>query len=277
MEKVDRLGWVAGTAFKAYGTRIGVRVNQPDVLERLEKVFPPGWKPTRSPVVDHMYSLLSGRNDPKSRIRRFNLLYSKSVRVARSTDLDQVIQAFESDLQNFVALTARTRLFVHAGVVGWGNRAILMPGRSFSGKTTLVTAMVRAGASYYSDEYAVLDSRGGVHAFPKPPSIREGDGVISHRCALDELDGLQGSRPLRVGLVVMSEYKPGSRWRPRGLSPGQAVLALLANTVSARLRPQLALRTLEKAVSHAPALKGTRGEAEETAESLLNGLDRTAE
>ena len=277
MEKIDRLGWAAGTAFAAYGSRIGVRVNRPELLERLREVFPPGWKPAKSPVVDHMYSLLSGRNDPKSRIRRFNLLYSESVRVARSTDLDQVIQAFESDLQNFVELTARTRLFVHAGVVGWGNRAILVPGRSFSGKTTLVTAMVRAGASYYSDEYAVLDSRGRVHAFPKPPSIREGDGVSSRRCALDELDGFQGTRPLRVGLVVMSQYKPGSRWRPRELSPGQAVLALLANTVSARLQPQLALGTLGKAVSRAPALKGVRGEAEETAETLLNQLDRSVE
>ncbi len=195
MEKVDRLGWVAGTAFKAYGTRIGVRVNQPDVLGRLEKVFPPGWKPLRSPMVDHMYSLRLGRNTPRSRIRRFNLLYSESVRVARSMDLGEVIQAFESELERFVALTARTRLFVHAGVVGWRDCAILLPGRSFSGKTTLVTAMVRAGASYYSDEYAVLDSRGRVHPYPKPPSIREGSGAVSRRCSLDEFNGVQGSRP----------------------------------------------------------------------------------
>lgn len=277
MEKVDRLGWVAGTAFKAYGTRIGVRVNQPDVLGRLEKVFPPGWKPLRSPVVDHMYSLRLGRNTPRSRIRRFNLLYSESVRVARSMDLGEVIQAFESELERFVALTARTRLFVHAGVVDWRDCAILLPGRSFSGKTTLVTAMVRAGASYYSDEYAVLDSRGRVHPYPKPPSIREGSGAGSRRCSLDELGGVLGSRPLRVGLVVVSEYKPGSRWRPRVLSPGQTILALLANTVAARFQPRLALRTLGRVAGDAPALKGARGEAEETAESLLNGLDRTAE
>jgi uridine kinase len=37
---------------------------------------------------------------------------------------------------------------------------IAIPGRSFSGKTSLVTALVRAGAVYYSDEFAVIDRDG---------------------------------------------------------------------------------------------------------------------
>ena len=67
-------------------------------------------------------------------------------------NLDEVIRALQTDLQLFVATEALSRLFVHAGVVGWRGRAILVPGTSFSGKTTLVAAMVQAGASYYSDE-----------------------------------------------------------------------------------------------------------------------------
>jgi hypothetical protein len=35
---------------------------------------------------------------------------------------------------------------------------------SYSGKTTLVSELIRAGATYYSDEYAVIDERGRVHA-----------------------------------------------------------------------------------------------------------------
>jgi hypothetical protein len=31
-----------------------------------------------------------------------------------------------------------------------------------------VAELVRAGATYYSDEFAVLDSRGRVHPFPRP-------------------------------------------------------------------------------------------------------------
>jgi hypothetical protein len=39
-----------------------------------------------------------------------------------------------------------------------GPLAILIAGRSFSGNTTLAAELVRAGATYYSDEFKVVDS-----------------------------------------------------------------------------------------------------------------------
>jgi hypothetical protein len=77
----------------------------------------------------------------------------------------------ESEIRQWVAKTAKKRTFVHAGVVNWHKRAIVIPGRSRSGKTTFVAELVKAGASYLSDEFAVLDSRGRVHPFAKPLSI----------------------------------------------------------------------------------------------------------
>ena len=70
-----------------------------------------------------------------------------------------------------VANYAPDRVFVHAGVVAWRGRALVLPGTSFAGKTTLVAELVRAGAIYYSDEYAVLDEQGRVH----PYSARSAD------------------------------------------------------------------------------------------------------
>ena len=66
-----------------------------------------------------------------------------------------------------MAAETRERVFVHAGVVGWKGHAIVIPGRSRSGKTTLVAELVKAGAEYYSDEFAVLDAEGRVHPFPE--------------------------------------------------------------------------------------------------------------
>jgi len=77
-------------------------------------------------------------------------------------------------VSRYIALWARRRVFVHAGVVAWQGRAVLIPGRTLSGKSWLVRALVRAGAEYYSDEFAVLDARGRVHPYPLPP--READG-----------------------------------------------------------------------------------------------------
>jgi len=277
MEELDRLGWEAGIAFRAYGTHVGVRVNQADVLERLQPLFPPGWKSARSRVVDRLYSLRVGPNRPSpgSRIRWYNLLYANTQRIARTLDLDDLLQVLVADMRLFVAETSETRVFIHAGVVGWRGRAIVLPGKTFSGKSTLVAGLVKVGATYYSDEYAVFDSHGRVHAFPLPPEILEGSGR-SIAELIEELGVTPGGPPLPVGLVIVSEYKPGARWSPQTLSPGQAALALLANTASARLQPQRALETLKRAVGRAPVLIGVRGEVDEVLEKMLAELDNAA-
>lgn len=269
MAKLDRLGWAAGMAFTAYGVRVGVRVNRAGVLDRLIELFPFGWKPATSPIVEHLYSVIIGGTGPHPTVRRFNLLYSNLERLARTPDVAQLLETFESNVQLHVAEAARRRLFVHAGVVGWRGQAILIPGRSFSGKTTLVAELVRAGAMYYSDEYAVLDAHGRVHPYPRPLQIRENGTGRQKKFPVENLGGQLGSQPLSVGLVVVSEYKEGGRWRPRRLSAGQGVLALLAHTVSTRRQPERALPVLQQVVLHAPVLKGARGEAQEVVTAIL--------
>jgi hypothetical protein len=100
-----------------------------------------------------------------------------------------------------------------------------------------------------------------VHPYPKPLSIRPETAGRPQKCSAEALGGSTGVKPLPVGMVAVSQYKPGARWRPRPLTPGKAVLALLANTVPARNRPEAALATFRQVVSQAPVLKGTRGEA----------------
>jgi hypothetical protein len=179
-----------------------------------------------------------------------------------------LFERFEADLQLCVAEAARRRVFVHAGVVGWKGRAVVLPGRSFSGKTTLIAELVRAGADYYSDEFAVLDPEGRVHPFARPLAVR-GVGFRQRKVSVAELGGSAATKPLPVGLVVVSEFREGSRFRPRTLTPGQGSLALLANTVPARRRPAEVLETLEKVVRAADIVRGARGEAAEAAAKIL--------
>ena len=269
MEKIDRLGWAAGMCFETYGLRIGLRVDQPDALERAVCCLPWGWKAAPSPIVEVIYSLIAGGVDSRVNVRRFNLLYRGPFRVQRTLEPDQVFTSFETDLQLLVAEHARRRVFVHAGVVGWQGQAIVLPGRSLSGKSTLVAALIRAGATYYSDEYAVIDSRGYVYPFARPLALRQTGDFPSRRISAEELGGEAGVRPLPIGLVVCTRYKEGADWRPRTRTAGQGLLALLANTVPARRKPRLVLATLRKAVAQARVVQGLRGEAEQTVERLL--------
>jgi len=140
---------------------------------------------------------------------------------------------------------------------------------SHSGKTTLVNQLIRAGATYYSDEYAVLDRRGRVHPYARPLRLRFPDSLDRKRIKAEEIGAAVGFKPLPIGLVVFTCYEPGARWRPRRLTCGNGVLELMANTVSARSRTARALSVLPKALESAQILKGCRGEAHEAADAVL--------
>jgi hypothetical protein len=264
MDRLDRLGWTAGMAFDAYGIRFGVRVNQADVLPNLKSRLPPGWRPSRSSIVDGLFSLWVG--EAKGRVRKFHLVYAGISRRARTLDLDEALGTLEADLRQAVAAHARRHVFVHAGVVAFGDQAILLPGRSWSGKSTLVRELVRAGAVYYSDEFAVLDGRGRVHPFAKPISIRNGERVESWD--VEEMGGVCGGPALPVAGVIFTEYRSGARWRPIRQSPALGLLELLRHAVPVRRRPKSTLAVLSKLVSRAVILKGVRGEAALTAHAV---------
>jgi hypothetical protein len=272
MAKLNRLGWAAGITGVAYGVRFGIRTSEPDVLPQILHCLPPGWKPAGSPMVELLYSLIVGGDGPPLGIRRLHLLYSGSDRLAREKELAPALELLESDLQLRVAELARRRTFVHAGVVGWRGTAIVIPGKSYSGKSTLVAELVRAGAVYYSDEYAVLDSVGRVHPYLKPLSIRGEDGSGSSKWTAEQLGGVSAGPPLPVGAVLIGGYRRGKRWRPRQVSAAQGLLALLRNSVTIRSQPRRTIKTLLQAVTGAAVLRGVRGEAEDVVEELLNRM-----
>lgn len=273
MEKIDRLGWAAGVSCYTYGLNVGVRISAPELLDRVLERLPPGWEPGCSHFVDRLYSLKVGSTSPKGKVRTFHLLYMGLTRLARTMDLDEALDVLEGDLQMHVAEHAQNRVFVHAGVVGWKGRALLLPGRSLAGKSTLVAALLRAGATYYSDEYAVLDGRGMVHPFPRRLALRRAEGQSPRRATPAEFVAPSGTGPLPVGLVALTTYRPEANWRPAALTPGKAVLALLNHAIPAERAPDMVLNTLEKVAPDCRVLKGLRGDADATAPALLRAME----
>lgn len=271
MAKIDCLGWADGASFTSFGVRLGVRVNQVAILDDLIARLPPGAEPSSAQAVDHLYSMIGFQRTQTSKIRRLNLGYWNLSRFMRSRDFDDLLDAFESHVQLTVAEHAPRHIFVHAGVVGWKGRAILIPGLSFAGKTTLVDQLIRAGATYYSDEYAVIDKLGRVHAYPRPLGVRSPNSFASKKVTAGEIGADVGTKPLRAGLILSTRFKTGAKWRPTVLTPGKGVMELMSNTVSARSQPQLALSILPKALRTAKILKGFRGEATELVPQILNG------
>jgi hypothetical protein len=275
MDKIDRLGWAEGLAFSCLGVRIGIRASQPGFLRTLEHLLPPGRKPISGVKVDRLFSVVVGGTGATSTIRRVNLAYDGAARIARDRELAPVLKTLEREIRRSVAEKARRRVFIHAGVVELGGRAILLPGVTMSGKSTLVAELVKRGATYYSDEYAVLDERGFVHPFAKPLSLRIPGTVEAFDHSVQEFGGRAGVKRVPVGLVAVSHFDVAARWRPRTLTPGQGVLALLSHAIAARTKPRTVMGTLRRAVAHATVLKGVRGEAAEVAQWLMATVQAT--
>lgn len=272
MINLEQLAWTDYAAFTLFGARIGIRSNNVEALAALAHGFPPHWKPYAGHSVDWQYSLWLAPPTRSGR-RPFHTLYSNDGLLSRARDLDLLVNAFERDVQLAVAQKARRRVFVHAGVVGWKGRAVVIPARSYSGKSTLVRELVRAGAVYYSDEYAVLDERGQVHPFARQLALRDANQA-NQKMSFEELGGTIGKRPIPVGTILVTRYREHARWRPKPLTPGLGALELLANTVTARSGQPIVLEVLTRVAKTANILKGARGEASICAGQLLKYLSQ---
>jgi hypothetical protein len=276
MAKLDRLGWSVGFSFQAYGARVGVRSNDPELLERLRQRLP-SWAREDQPAAALVDVLISVRRSPPSAragTRNYHMLYLSIRLRGRTLDLDELVALFESEVHFATAVFARRCVFIHAGCVSWQGRVIAIPGRSMAGKSTLVSALVQAGAEYFSDEYAVIDSRGRVHPYHKTISLRGAEGTAPRQCSPEELGGRAGRKPLPLGLVASLTFEAGASGRLRPLTQAESAMELLANAVSVRLQPERTMRLVQRATAGAQAVKGKRGEAIPMARRLLRRSQR---
>jgi hypothetical protein len=202
--------------------------------------------------------------------RRHNYTVHHGVKLLVDTEnLAVALATLASEWHAVIAQHASPMLFVHAGVVGWQGNAIVIPGRTMTGKTSIVAALVTAGADYYSDEYAVFDEEGRVHSYPKPMSLRARPGVPARRCRASEIGGRNGENPIAVRLVVATRYEEHARWEPRMLTAGQAVLCLLDNTICARTRTKQAIDIFIRVAAASLAICGDRPSSDQVVSSLL--------
>ena len=253
-----------GLAFEAFGVQLQLSFD--DELEtRIADILPPDRVRCKADAPTERFELR--RTGPDA----FEVTIG-GVPVLEHASLDVALTMLDSQMRLTIAANARGWLFVHAGVVAVEGQVVVIPGGSFSGKTTLVQALVLAGATYYSDEYAVLDRHGLVHPYARPLSVRSSDSDDARKSRTDVTGATAVDRHAPLAAVIITRYRAGVEWAPRRLSTGQGLVALMANTVPAQDRPKESLRTLSRAVAGATVLEGDRGEAGPAAIALLDEL-----
>lgn len=232
-----------------------------EVLQRL----PPGWTPVTASAatpVEREWALVRDADGGWA-------AECEGATFAASPQVEAVLDVVCGDVELWLAEHAEGLIFVHAGVVAVEGRALLVPGRTRAGKSTLTAALVRAGAGYLSDEYAVIDAAGTVHPYARPLSLRGDDGGSARRVPVADLGGKIGE-PARLALVAAVRFDPAG-WVVRPMSPAETVLALVDNTIAAQSRPVEMMDHLQAAMRApgASGLAGCRGEAADTAFQLI--------
>lgn len=255
-------------AFEAFGVRVAVGADPPALLGRVRELLPPGWSPCASADVERRFAIVGQEVGTYACSKDGEVFY-------RGLELELALSMLDSQIRMTLGVRAPEVIFVHAGAVGHNGKAIVLPGSSFAGKTTLVAALIRAGALYLSDEFAVIDRDGLVHPYAKPLSIRGADQWQTDH-PVSSFGAASGTEPLPLGAVVVTRFRAGADWEPRRLSQGAGAMALVAHAVPARKRPEQVMQTMSRAVNDVLALESDRGEADEVAQRILAEVERPA-
>jgi hypothetical protein len=251
---------------ESYGVTVKIQASDAELLrdaeETARKALVGRVKIIESETAEHVFAITSDENGTLFLFQnKEQISYGKSRRL--------FFKLFNSMLRIAVAEYAPEYVFIHAGVVGWHGKAIIIPANSFAGKTTLVAELVSNGAEYYSDEYAVIDADGLVHPFPRDLSIRD-KNFHEREVSASEFGGKTGIDPIPVGAVILTEFEEDGRWNPVKLTAGHGIMEVLPHTIPRNFNTKFALKVLNTAVSDAIILKSPRGEAEDFALKLLS-------
>ncbi len=251
---LDRIQWKGEQSFRMLSYYCSIRWNVdaagayvrrwlgdftvPDDPEELGEIWAPGLPP--------LYSIVRRRPGPDA----YNLLYGEGIMLS-SRDLESVLAQLVWHVHSQAIRTTGDFLLIHAGSVSTrAHEGVLLPAPSGYGKTTLVTALVRAGFLYLSDEAGAVDPvsrklypfaraltlKDG-HASVFPDLYRTGNGSgwagagMRHIRPEDIRPGARGG-PCRIRYVVAHQYSPGEPTRVTPLTPAQGAMVLLANTLN---------------------------------------------
>lgn len=259
--------------FVAYGVKVGIGSNSPEILERALNV-------ARKSLVDNIEAIGDEDADHTLGITldddgTYTIYKNGELNTYGDSDL-KIFKFFGSLVRLTVAEFSPDKVFIHAGVVNWKGRAIIMPANSFQGKSTLVAELLRCGAGYYSDEYAILDENGLVHPFPRDLAVR---GIESEFAQTDvtpeSLGGEKGTQAIPVGMVLFTSFSPDAEWKPEILSEGQGVMEMIPHTIPIRSNTDFSLKVLKIIVNRAIIAKSLRNDAKEFTKILLNFFDNT--
>ncbi|HEX6280034.1 MAG TPA: hypothetical protein VFZ49_08455 [Pyrinomonadaceae bacterium] len=262
------------TLLEAYDVTVRIEADNEKIFEQVKAIC-------REAFVGRLRFIDPGRANT-GMYYRFSTLSDGKVEY----DLDGVLSGTFKEGEGFarflnsmirahVAGKSRSWVFIHAGVVEWRGKALIVPGQSRHGKTTLVSELIRAGAGYMSDEFAILDECGLVHPFDRDLAVRVAPDLGPVNISPYEFGGRRVTNPIEAGLVVFTRFVNNGAWKPETLTAGQGILEAVPQVIPFSFNTEFALKVLNTTFNRAIIVRSDRGEAKDTAPKILEYFDES--
>jgi len=183
---------------------------------------------------------------------------------------DHAFPFFEWGINWYVATQAHQYLLLHAAVVEKAGKALIMPARPGSGKSTLCAALIHRGWRLLSDEFGLVADEGrSVLALPRPAALKNESIEILSRFAPEAVIGPvfprtrkgavahvmppresteQAGQAAAPGWVVFPQYKAGVTTRLHPFPKGRAFLKLSGNSFNYKLKGPSGFRAVARIV-----------------------------
>ena len=126
---------------------------------------------------------------------------------------------------------------LHAALLSWNDRGVLLVGPKESGKSTLACALLGAGWRLHSDDTALIEAGPRARGIPRRVSLRASSRELLGVGTWDRILGLPGTTGTRAGVL----FHPAEGWpgeTPSSVVPAAAILLARRGACPGRARLQ---------------------------------------
>ena len=281
--RLGRIRWRAKRAYRLLSYSLSFLSNRELLAKRIDEVFGGFAVEPGGAGNGDVYRLLDlGPGKP----RRYRLFRGDEQLLGTLTPGDAVHQLMWRAMLGMVEQT-KDFLLIHAGaVVSPGGKGVLLPGDAGSGKTTLVTGLVRAGFGFLSDEVGVIQpGNAQMHPFPRALNLKDGSlALFPDLRPQDDGAPVRGRRgfvmaekvrpdsevgPSEVGFVIAPRYRKDATTEVTELSPAEVAKELWANAMNQPAHGTRALQILADVAKRAKGYRLVSGNLEEALQAVV--------
>jgi hypothetical protein len=276
-DRLKRMRWTGQRAYRLLSYSFSLRTNRAPIVGLVDDVFAAFALPTSAALNGEVYRIVDlGTPEP----RRYRLLRGDEQLIGSSV-LGDVVHQLTYHAMVRMSEHSQEFVLIHAGaVVTPGGKGVLLPASTGSGKTTLVTGLVRVGFGFLSDEVGVIEPwTARLHPFPRALNLRDGSLALFPDLIPEDV-GMPGGRrpryrevgeirqgsqaaPTQIGFVIAPRHYEGARTEVIPLSAPETVKELWANAMNRALHGAQALPILADVAGKVRGYRLISGDLEE--------------